>query len=376
MKGWRWFLSLVCSAALLGLLGSGLAGLSGGEKDKDKDKAAAKDADKGKDKDKAATKDADKDKTAAKDADKDKAAGKDKGKEPEKVAEYVWKGFEKEFFQKLETTTKQTLVVMDQKIEQTQKQIFYVQWTPKGKDDKGNYKVEQKIQGMEMLIDIGGNKIAYNSEAKDTPKNPMSDFFSNLKDAVLTYSVSPSLEIIDIENRKELIAKLSASNPQMKTLLETLLSKEALTQMAQPTWGAFPPAKRDKNDWSKTVTLPLGNIGTYSSTLNYAIDKADPNKIDITSELKYEAPKDVKAGPRLPFTIKSADTKDMKAKGTGTATWDKDAGRFSKVTMTTSIENLKLTIEVGNVDTSVVINQTQTSEINTDGATFLGRKAK
>jgi len=365
---------------LFGVLGSGLSALAGGDKDKDKDKdkkAVTKDEkDKGAkkdDKDKEAKKD-EKDKDMKKD-DKDKDTKKDDKKDPPKTqADYTWKGFEgKEFFQELKTVTDQELSVMDQKIKQKQEQTFFVTWTPKEKDKDGNWVVEQKITGMKMAIDIGGNKITYDSEAEKIASNPMSDFFNNLKGATLTYHISPKMEITKIEGREALINKLSATNPQMKTLLETLLSEDALNQMAQPTWGAFPPDDRKGDSWKKDVNLNLGNIGSYVSKLDYKISGKDKNKIDITSTLDYKAPsKDAKA-PKLPFTIKEATTKDMKATGTGTAEFSQAEGRFSKVEMKTEIKDLKLVIEVGNVDTTVTINQNQTSTVTTASEPFTGK---
>lgn len=379
MKPWRWCLTLVCMVAIFGLLGSGLSALGGGgekdkDKDKDKDKVVAKEKD-AKEKDTPKEKDA-KEKDGTKDKDgkdaKDKDA-KDKGaKEPAKAGDYTWKGFDKEFHQKLTTTTDQELTVMDQKIKQKQEQTFYVTWTPKEKDKDGNYVVEQKITGMKMSINIGGNAISYDSSLEKIPSNPMTDFFNNLKGATLTYHISPKLEIVKIEGRDVLINKLSQSNPQMKTLLETLLSESALKQMAQPTWGAFPPADRKGDSWKKEVTLNLGNIGSYVSHLDYTLNAKDKNKIDIASTLVYTAPaKEAKGAPKLPFTIKEAKkSPKFEAKGTGVAEWDPEKQRFSKVEMKTNISGLELVIEVGTVETNVVINQTQSSVVQTSDTPF------
>src|SRR6266516_1543414 len=58
------------------------------------------------------------------------------------------------------------------KDEQKQEQTFMIQWTPLDMDKDNNYVVKQKIVGVKMKIDIGGNNIAYDSTAKN-PKNPM-----------------------------------------------------------------------------------------------------------------------------------------------------------------------------------------------------------
>lgn len=380
MNFWRWCLSLVCAVAFFGLLGSGLSVIAGGDKDKKEAKDAKKDEKKDEKKDVKDKKDEKKDKKDEKKDEKDKKGEKKDDKEAkngkkQEAKDYVWQAFEKEFHQELKTVTDQDLSVMDQKIKQKQEQTFHITWTPKEKKD-GNWVVEQRIDGMKMSIDIGGNKITYDSYADKIPNNPMSDFFNNLKGATLTYHISPELEIKKIEGQKALIDKLSQTNPQMRTLLDTLLSEDALKQMAQPTWGAFPPDDRKDNSWTRDVKLNLGNIGSYTSKLQYKINEKDKNKIDIASTLEYSAPeKDAKA-PKLPFTIKEAKTQKMKAAGTGTAVFDPEKGRFSKVEMNTKIEGLELVIEVGNVDTTVTVNQTQNSTVTTSDTPFHKGKEK
>lgn len=399
MNFWRWSVSLVCLVALLGLIGSGLSSRAGDKKDVEKKDVDKKDVDKKDEKkaddkkpddkkvddkkvddkktdDKKATdkkaddkkpddKKPDDKKADDKKADDKKVDDKKDKKEEAAKGDYVWKAFDSKFAQKLETVTVQKLVVQDQTINQTQEQTFYVTWTPKEKKD-GNWVVDQKIEGIKMSIDIGGNKIEYDSDSKSDKKNPMTDFFDKLKGQTLTYHVDPKdMKIVKIENREKLITDLSTTNPQMKTLLDTLLSEDALKQMAQPTWGAF-PTDPGKTTWPKTVELNLGNIGSYKSELTYTISKTDKNKIDITSSLTYTKPsKDLKGAPRLPFTIKEADTKGMTAKGSGSAEFDPVKGRFKSIKMNTQISGLKLTIEVGNVSTDVTINQTQDSTVTT-----------
>ena len=70
-----------------------------------------------------------------------------------------WKVFEKDskpFYQKVETETTQELKVQDMTFKQRQKQTFLMEWIPKGEKD-GDIIVEQKIVGVKMSLDIGGN---------------------------------------------------------------------------------------------------------------------------------------------------------------------------------------------------------------------------
>src|SRR5262249_49522912 len=122
----------------------------------------------------------------------------------------------KSFFQELKTETTQKMKVMGQEIEQKQDQTFVIEWTPKKKED-GNYVVVQKIVGIKMNIDIGGNKIQYDSTAKN-PKNPMTDFFDQLLKQELTFYITPELKVKDVKGREEFVKSLGETNPQMQGL--------------------------------------------------------------------------------------------------------------------------------------------------------------
>src|SRR5262245_25715205 len=61
----------------------------------------------------------------------------------------------KPFYQTMTTTTDQTMKVMGSDIKQKQEQTFYFSWTPIKKDGD-NWEIKQKIEGVKMRIEIGG----------------------------------------------------------------------------------------------------------------------------------------------------------------------------------------------------------------------------
>src|SRR5437016_5093374 len=144
MTVWRWFGSLVFLAGLMVLVGANLA-VTAQEKDKGKKDDTAKKDD--------ATK-------------KDETKKSDETKKPDETKKddrnFIWKAFEPKsvFYQELVTKTKQEMTVMGQKIDQDQRQTFYLKWTAEDKKD-GNYVVNQEIIGLNMDINIGGNRIGY-----------------------------------------------------------------------------------------------------------------------------------------------------------------------------------------------------------------------
>jgi Family of unknown function (DUF6263) len=350
MNARRWFGALLLVGALVSLS----VGAYGQDKDKDKDK--------GKDKDKTAVK---------KDADKDKTkpeAPKDKGE-----IKLVLKAFEpkgKTFYQEMSTKTKQVMKVMQMEVTQNQDQTFWVSWTPKDKKDN-DLVVEQTIVGVKMDIEIGGNKISYDSTAKDQPANPLTDFFKALKDAKFTVYINDDpksdkyMTVTKVEGREEFIKKLSTANTQLEPLLKNILSEDALKSMAEPAFGVIPPKGEVPADkkWKKESKLDMGPIGTYDTIYNYTLKGKEGSMatIDVDTKLKYSVPKEAKKDG-LPFKILKGDLESKESKGV--VHFDLEKGRVNDSTMDLKIEG-KLTIEIGGMTTEVDLTQTQKAELKT-----------
>jgi hypothetical protein len=376
MNRWRWAGAFIFALSAACLLSTDKLPVYGQEKKEDK-KADTKAQEKKADEKKAEEKKTEEKKTEEKKVEQkeekktETTAGKGDGW---KFTAFDPKG--KPFYQELTTTTDQRMKVMGQTVEQKQKQTFIIQWTPKEKDAKGNYVVTQKIVGVKMNIDIGGNKINYDSTLpkEKQPKNPMTDFFNQLLNQDLTFSISPDkMEVTDIQGRNEFIKSLGDTNPQMTSLLKTILSEDALKKMAEPTWWALPTDSPEKTKtWNRESTLNLGPIGSYKTKFDftYGGKKGDLEKIDIKSQMTYTAPQD-KAG--LPFVIKTADLKSKE--GSGEALFDPAKGRFDSTKMTMKLDGT-LTIEVGNMSTDISLEQTQDSTSKSSDANPWGDTKK
>ncbi len=279
-----------------------------------------------------------------------------------------WKAFDKDkmaktFYQILETKTNQTMTVNNMEVKQEQSQTFYIKWIPDSKKGK-NWVVTQAIIGVKMEIDIGGNKIAYDSTEANPQQNPMADFFKALTQAELIFHInSEDFKISEIEGVEKFRKKLTETNPQMEALLKNILSEGALKQMAEPTWAAFPPGGKMKKTWENKSTLDLGPIGVYKFDNTYSQDAKDKDKINIKSNLKYETQtkKELQAG--LPFVIKAGQLSSKKD-GEGYAIFDKAKGRFSKSELKMEIDG-DLTIDIGGMETKVTLNQNQTAKVTT-----------
>jgi hypothetical protein len=277
-------------------------------------------------------------------------------------APLVWKAFDgdKPFWQEMTTKTKQTMKVQAMEVVQDQTQTFIIQWTPKGKDKDGNFTVQQKIVGVKMNIKIGGNEIAFDSQDKNPPNNPLTDFFKALVGSEFTLTISKDLRVTNVEGLDKFIDKLATANEQLKPLLKSILSKEALIQMSDPTFAAWPKdGKMDPKGWSHAVVLNMGPIGSYDTKYTYTPDGAD--KVKVAATMTYKAP-DEKSASGLPFTIKGGELKADKAEGY--VELDPAAGRIKKSDMKLDLSG-KLMIDIGGMVTEVAITQNQTSTLVT-----------
>src|SRR5579884_149256 len=225
-----------------------------------------------------------------------------------------WK-FEKgkPFYQTMTTTTDQTMKVMNNDVTQKQSQTFYFSWTPQEQMPDGKWKLEQKILGVKMDIDIGGSPIKYDSTSPTSAgnaSNPLGDFFKALVGSSFTVIVDPkTYKVTEIKGREEFVNKLANANKQMKPLLEKILSEDALREMAEPTFTVVPPESVEKGKtWNKKTTLDMGPIGKYENEYTYTYQGQEKNldKIDVATKLSYLPPEKAEGIGGLPFRIKSA----------------------------------------------------------------------
>ena len=282
----------------------------------------------------------------------------------------AWKAFDeigKSFWQEMKTDTTQTMKVQGMEVIQKQSQTFYVKWTPKSKEKDG-WKVDYEIVGVKMDIQIGGNHIDYDSTAKDPPpQNPLTDFFKALVGSKFTFTVTSDpkegIKVADVEGLQAFVNKLAAANDQLRPLLEQILSKDALKQMSNPTFAAYPKSDEEfkKGTWSYDATLNMGPIGQYKTQYTYKISDKDKNKIDVTGTMDYTAPK-ADARGTLPFTITKGELKADKI--SGTVNLDPKAGRIADSTMQTDLAGT-LTVDIAGMETQVTLNQKQVSSVKT-----------
>ena len=296
---------------------------------------------------------------------------------PDKV-ELVWKlEKDKTFYQKMTTSTKQTMKVLNNDVIQTQNQTFYFSWTPLSHDGD-NWVVSQKIIGVQMDIDLGGSgKITYDSTNTNAPQNALGDFFKALVGSEFKLTLNAPkdkpITVTKVEGRDDFLKKLTAANQQMKPLLDQILSEDSLKQMAAPTFAALPNTSKAKGDtWKASSVLDMGPIGKYENTFTYTYDGKNSDatgeaekkwdRIKVATELKYSPPDEKTQAGGLPFRIKSADLTSKDA--TGTVYYDAEKGRVVKTAMKLTLTG-KLNIEIGGQATEVTLSQEQNTTVDT-----------
>lgn len=301
----------------------------------------------------------------------------------DKEETWEWKAFSKKgnvFYQVVTTDTDQTMKVMGQEVTQKQNQTFYIEWTANEPNKDGSWNVSQKIIGIKMKINIGGNAVSYDSTDDKIPANPMTDFFKTLKEAELKLTIDPkTMKVTKIEGAEGpggLIEKLGGQNQQLQPLLKSILSDAALKQMAEPMWGAFPnKAVKKGSAWDAKFQLDLGGIGIYDTEYKYTLEGVDKGlaKIKIEPSLTYKAPGDKRG---LPFQIKADKTKLASVKGqetTGEATFDKEKGRIDRSNVKMKLEG-DLEIVISDMTTQVSLVQTQNSTVTTSDTNPIAAK--
>jgi hypothetical protein len=283
------------------------------------------------------------------------------------AVEMKWK-FEKgkKFYQDMTTQTTQEMTVMGQKITQTQKQTFVFSWEPLEFNDKDKtWKIKQKIEQVKMDISIAGTPINYDSTKEGAgTNNPLSDFFKALIGSEFILTIGADMKVPDIKGRDDFIKKLSNTNQTMEPLLKSILTDDALKQMADPAFGMLPDKPKKKGEsWERTTKLSLGPIGSYENTYKYTLENVDKDiatiKVDVS--LKYLPPA-AGAGGSLPFQIKTADLKSEK--GEGKLEFNVKEGRLVSSTISQKLKG-KLTIDISGMTSDVTLDQDQTTTVKT-----------
>ena len=287
--------------------------------------------------------------------------------------ELAWKFSQgdKPFYQKLKTSTTQTMKVMGQTIIQNLDQEFTFSWTVKSVDAQ-KVVLEQKIEAASMKINLAGNEVKFDTQAKDAADNPLSSYFKPLVGSSFTITLDPSkMTVLAVGGRDEFIKKMRDANPQIGQLLQVILTEEQLRQMCEPIFGSVPDKgkKVKANDvWNRASNLAMGPIGSFETKYDYkylgtekrTIDGQEVtlHKIEMKTNLTYKAP-EAKDASGLNFKIDGGKLDTSEA--TGMIFFNAETGRIVETKMDVKLKG-KLDISVMDVKSEVELEQTQKTE--------------
>jgi RNA polymerase sigma factor (sigma-70 family) len=276
-----------------------------------------------------------------------------------------WK-FEQDvpFYEERTTVTDQVMKVMGNDVRQTQRQKFFFRWMPAANDEDDNWVLRQKVLGVILNIDIGGNKIQYDSTKKDSPETPLAEFYKSLVGSEFTVTMNKGFRVAKIEGRDHLIKKLSAANPGLVTLLPQVLGENALRELAEtPFAGLREGPVRPGHSWARRSKLDLGPFGECwkTSTYTYQGKHGKLDRIQVEIALKCQPPA---GGDGLPVKVRESEV--TSAEGAGVILFDRDKGRVFRVELNLRLK-AKLTTRTGDRDTEVELLQTQKTTVQTSG---------
>jgi len=301
------------------------------------------------------------------------------------------KGVPVPFYQEMKTEVTQHIKVQGQDLPQRQSSTFWYQWTPikeekakEGAEDVVKWTLKQKIEGLQMEIDISGNPIKYDSRTPDTAGsagNPgLVEFFKNLKDSEFTVVLGKNYKVEKVDGKEDFIKKLGAGSAQMDQLLKKVMTDDAIKEMTDPTYKLLPDAPKKAGDkWEKKTNLNLGPIGTYELFYKFTYvgpekegPKKDLDKITLETVINYTAPKDLTEG--LLFRIKEGSTLKSDPTGSnGVIYYDPKNQRIDEATINIKLQG-NLIVVIGGTDTKVELTQEQKTVIRTSDHSLMNPK--
>ncbi len=275
---------------------------------------------------------------------------------------FQWK-FEKDkpFYQEVTTTTTQEHTVKGNKVNQSQVQTFYLGWTPL-KEECDNWTLKEKCLGVKMDLDVGGNKIQFDSTKEVKADNRLGDFYKSLTGLEFQVTLDKEGRPTKVEGREEFLNKVAAAD---QALTRQIMSEAALRQLAEACF-AGPPghAVRPGDTWTRKSVLEVGSLASYCCTYTYSY-KGKEGKFDrIEVESTLTVLPAAEGGGALPFKFKQGKGNSG---GAGVILFDRARGRIDSLESTLNIEGV-LTPRTGDADGEVLVSQKQKITLKTTDA--------
>jgi RNA polymerase sigma factor (sigma-70 family) len=281
---------------------------------------------------------------------------------PPESLPFRWK-FEKNkaIFQDVTVETNQSMKVLGNDSKQTQKQTMVFRWTPVEQDERQNWTLRLAIEQIELQIDIGGNRIDYDSRkpAKDLR---LADSLEALVGQELRIKMGPDYKILEIQGKQEMLAKLNKAQPQLKGVYEQIANTLIANDLTRSIFHGLPKTPvRVGDSWSDTDIIETGPIGGFLAQYRFTYDGPDGalDKVSFRGTLTHRPQNKEDAG-QLPFRVLQANLNTKEVRG---AYWfNRAAGRLDRLELEMDL-NGQLEIEIGGQKAKVDLRQLQKTKV-------------
>jgi RNA polymerase sigma factor (sigma-70 family) len=273
-----------------------------------------------------------------------------------------WK-FEKgkPFYQEITTETDQQMKVMGKDVVQHQKQTFYFRWTPKEQYRDDDWVMTQRVEGVKIDIDIGGNRLRYDSTGEGAKADgPLAEFYKALVGSEFELTVPAQAQGLRVKGIDRFLRKL-------ETTTRAAVPAECFTdfnQMLGIWFAALPHQPVQVGDtWTRRNRFSIGPIQGFDAAYcyTYAGKEGSLDKIMVACTLGYQLKEPGKNG-EFPFQVKKADL--TTGKGTGVILYDRVKGRIVRSEMTLTLQG-QLTVAQGLGEFQTEFKQMQKMQVRT-----------
>jgi hypothetical protein len=267
----------------------------------------------------------------------------------------------KSFLQEMTTITEQNMKVMGNDVRQVQEQTFVFRWTPLRHHPDGSWTFRQKIEKVKLNIDIGGNRITFDS-TEPAGAGPLADFFRTLVGLEYQIRIGPDLKIRETRGRAESLAKVLKSHAPMKAVGEQILYNAAADAVVEALFLGTPsPALRPGDSWEQTGKLDLGPVGTLVTQYRFTHEGLEGfrDKVKIGGKVTVDPPSKA-AAAKVPFRVRQGELTTKEA--AGTLLFDRQRGRLDRLELRLAFEG-RFTMDIGGQETMVDVAQTQRTTI-------------
>jgi RNA polymerase sigma factor (sigma-70 family) len=271
------------------------------------------------------------------------------------------------FYQEVTTETWQAMRVLGSAVPQTQKQTFIFRWSPQEQDRDGNWILKQRIESVKLDLEVGANRISFDSSKAADATSPLAEFYEGLVGAEFTVTLDREQKVRQVAGANTLRKKLAAAHAEMAGLLTQVLSDDAVRRAAQMSFPALTDDPVQPGDsWTRKSKVDLFNLGKLDATYKYTYEGKEDglDRIRVDTSLEYRA---ADAGDRdLPFRIRKMEID--RSEGGGFLLFDRKKGRVARMEL-----NLKLmgplSITIGNYsEADVILEQTEKIILRTTDA--------